>query len=183
MVTIRKITRLEAVRDQLNTACKAYFLWDDLVSALILAGAAERVMSDMQGKDGIFGVDAVSMRSMINLYIKPEYQAEAAKLFRADYDFFRHADVRKELDYELKQEAVEFYLFLALCGFEHLQQTRTQAMRAYLLWFASRNPNHLKNNPEQTDSGKYVQVAKKLSHICKNISKHEYYQLFCSRGF
>ena len=52
MVTIRNITRLEAVRDQLNTACKAYFLWDDLVSALTLAGAAERVRSDMQADMG-----------------------------------------------------------------------------------------------------------------------------------
>ena len=66
MPTIRKITRLEAVRDQLDSAFKVYFLWDDLVSAITLAGAAERVMSDMQPKDGIFGIDAASIRSIIN---------------------------------------------------------------------------------------------------------------------
>jgi hypothetical protein len=175
MVTTRKITRLEAIKDQLNTACKAYFLWDDLVSALILAGAAERVMSDIQSQDGIFGVDAYSIRSIINLYIKPEHQKETAKLYRADYDFFRHADVKTQQDYELKHEVVDFYLFVALLGFEHLQQKKTQAMRAYLLWFSSRNPNLLK-----TDTGKFTHVAKELGNISKDMSKQDYYELFCS---
>jgi hypothetical protein len=172
-VTIRTITRLEAVRDQLNTAYKTYFLWDDLVSALTLAGAAERVMSDMQSQDGIFGVDAYSIRSIINLYIKPEYQKEAAKLYRADYDFFRHADVKTQHDYELKQEGVEFYLLVALSAFEHLKQKKTQAMRAYLHWFSIRNPNLVK------DAGKYAQVAKELGNISKDMSKQDYYQRFC----
>ena len=91
------------MRDELDSAFKAYFLWDDLVSAITLAGAAERVMSDMQPQDGIFGVDAASVRSIINLYIKPEHQKDAAKLWRADYDFFRHADKKKQSDYELKK--------------------------------------------------------------------------------
>ncbi len=60
----RKITHLEAVRDQIDSAIRSYFLWDDLVSATTLAGAAERVMSDMQAQDGIFGVDAASIRSI-----------------------------------------------------------------------------------------------------------------------
>jgi hypothetical protein len=96
----RKISSLDAVRDQINAAIRAYFLWDDLVSALTLAGAAERVLSDKQPADGILGVDAFSIRSMVNLYIEDEYQSKAAKLFRADYDFFRHADQKPQDDYE-----------------------------------------------------------------------------------
>lgn len=76
-------------------------MWDDLVSAITLAGVAERVMSDMQPQDGIFGVDAASLRSMVNLYIKPEHQKAAGAMFRADYDFFRHADKVKQEEYEL----------------------------------------------------------------------------------
>ena len=62
-----------------------FFLWDELVSAVTLAGAAERVLSDLQPQDGIIGVDAHSIRSMINL--KEEHQKDAAKLFRKDYFF------------------------------------------------------------------------------------------------
>jgi hypothetical protein len=175
MLTIRKITRLEAVRDQLDTAYKAYFLWDDLVSALTLAGAAERVMSDMQSQDGIFGVDAYSIRSIINLYIKSEYQKDAAKVYRAAYDFFRHADVNKQPDYELKQEVVEFSLFVSLCAFEHLQQKKTQAMRAYSHWFFIRNPNYVKS-----EAGRYAEIVRNLGTISKDMSKQDYYQLFCS---
>jgi hypothetical protein len=61
MIT-KSVQRLEAVRDQIDSAIRVYFLWDDLVSALALAGAAERVLSDLQPKDGIFGVDAHSIR-------------------------------------------------------------------------------------------------------------------------
>jgi hypothetical protein len=110
--TIRTITRLEAIRDQLDSAYKAYFLWDALVSALTLAGAAERVLSDLQRRDGLFGVDPYSIRSIVDLYIKPEHQKDAAKLYRADYDFFGHADVNKDNTYELKEEVVEFWLFV-----------------------------------------------------------------------
>jgi hypothetical protein len=53
-----------------------FFLWDELVSAATLAGAAERVLSDLQPQDGIIGVDAHSIRSMINLYIKEEHHKE-----------------------------------------------------------------------------------------------------------
>jgi isocitrate lyase len=173
--TIRKITRLEAVRDQLDSAYKTYFLWDDLVSALTLAGAAERVLSDMQAQDGIFGVDAYSIRAAVNLHIKPEHHKEAAKLFRADYDFFRHADIKKDNDYELKEEGVEFWLLVPLCAFEHLKQAKTQAMRAYSTWYFMKHPTHLKD-----DAGAYGKIIKELGDCAKNFSKQDFYHRFCT---
>src|SRR4030081_1382952 len=113
-MTARKLTRLEAVSDQIDSAIRVFFLWDDLVSALTLAGAAERVMSDLQPQDGIFGVDATSIRSAINLHVLPEYQKRAAALFRKDYDFFRHADRNPQGDYELKEPSAEYLLFICL---------------------------------------------------------------------
>jgi hypothetical protein len=113
----RKITRRGAVRDQINSAIRAYFLWDDLVSALTLAGAAERVLSDRQPADGLLGVDAFSLRSMVNLYIREEYQSEAATLFRKDYDFFQHADRKPQDDYEFSEEWVDFLLLVAIGAF------------------------------------------------------------------
>ena len=56
---MRMIARIDAARCQIDRAITAYFE-DDLVSALTLAGAAERVLSDWQRQDGLFGVDAYS---------------------------------------------------------------------------------------------------------------------------
>jgi hypothetical protein len=90
-----------------------FFLWDDLVSAVTLAGAAERVLSDLQPQDGIIGIDAHSIRSMINLYIKEGHHKDAAKLFRKDYDFFRHADRDAAQSYELKENSVAWLIFIS----------------------------------------------------------------------
>lgn len=174
MPTIRKITRLEAVHNQLDSAFKAYFLWDDVVSAITLAGAAERVTSDMQPQDGIVGVDAASIRSIINLYIKPEYQTDAAKLYRADYDFFRHADKKTQSDYELKEEVVDFWLFVALCSFEHLKRPKTQAMRAFRRWFYMKYPQYIK-----ADAVGFAELMRKLGAAAQGLSKLEFYQAFC----
>jgi hypothetical protein len=74
----KTVTRFDAVSSQINSAIRMFFLWDDLVSAVTLAGAAERVLSNLQPQDGIVGVDAYSIRSMVNLYIKDEHRREAA---------------------------------------------------------------------------------------------------------
>jgi hypothetical protein len=171
----RKITRLDAVRDQLHSAIRAYFLWDDLVSALTLAGAAERVLSDKQSADGLFGMDAFSIRSMVNLYIKDEYQPEAAKLFRADYDFFRHADRKPQNDYELSEEWVDFLLLISIGSFEFLCEQRTEIMTTFVWWFSMKYPHWLKKNEPFAD-----QILR-MKEITKYVSKKEYYMIAIER--
>ena len=112
-------------------------------SALTLAGAAERVLSDKQREDGLLGVDAFSIRSMINLHISEEYHREAAKYFRRDYDFFRHADRKPQEDDEFSEEWVDFLLFLAIGGFEFLGQKKSDEMWTYINWFAMKYPERL----------------------------------------
>jgi hypothetical protein len=171
MIT-KSVQRLEGVKDQIDSAIRVYFLRDDLVSALTLAGAAERVLSDLQPQDGIFGVDAHSIRSMINLYIKAEHQKEAAALFRKDYDFFRHADRSGVRDYEVKEVSVLFLIFLSLCSFEFLGQKKTVEMRAFFWWFFASHPHYLKQDAPVKAS------VLKVRQILGEISKREYFQAF-----
>jgi hypothetical protein len=140
------VTRFEAVRDQISSAIRMFFLWDDLVSAVTLAGAAERVLSDLQPQDVIIGVDAYSIRSMVNLYIKDEHHRDAAKLFRKDYDFFRHADRNASENYELKESSVTWLIFITLLSFDFLRQEKTMEMRAFAWWFMATHPHWLKAN-------------------------------------
>jgi len=132
------VTRFDGVRDQVNMAVRAFFLWDDLVSAVTLAGAAERVLSDLQPQDGIIGVDAYSLRSMINLYIKDEHHKDAAKFFRKDYDFFRHADRGVVQGYELKEDSVAWMIFTSIISYEYLKQKKTMEMRAFVWWLMAK---------------------------------------------
>jgi hypothetical protein len=166
------VTRFDGVRDQINMAARSFFLWDDLVSAVTLAGAAERVLSDLQPQDGIIGVDAYSLRSMINLYIKEEHQRDAAKLFRKDYDFFRHADRDAAPSYELKEDSVAWLIFVSILSFEYLKQKKTMEMRAFVWWLMASKPHWLKSNAP--DLALVMQLKKQLS----DRSKREYFFAF-----
>ena len=168
----RIITRFEAIRDQISSAIRMFFLWDDLVSAVTLAGAAERVMSDLQPQDGIIGVDAYSIRSMVNLYIKEEHHKDAAKLFRKDYDFFRHADRNATQSHELKESSVTWLIFIAICSFEFLKQEKTMEMRAFIWWFMATNPYWLKADAPD------LPLIMKLKEQISERSKREYFLAF-----
>ncbi len=169
---MKNITRFEAIRDQINSAVRMFFLWDDLVSAVTLAGAAERVLSDLQPQDGIFGVDAHSIRSKVNLYIKGEHHKDAAKLFRKDYDFFRHADRNATQSYELKESSVAWLIFISLCSFEFLGQKKTIEMRAFAWWFMATNPHWLKADAPD------LALIMKLKEQISERSKREYFLAF-----
>jgi hypothetical protein len=118
------------------------------------------------------GVDAYSIRSMINLYIKTEHQKEAATLFRRDYDFFRHADRSGVRAYDLKESAVLFFIFLSLCSFEFLGQNKTVEMRAFFWWFFAKHPHYLKRDAPDKAS------VLKIKEILGEISKREYFEAF-----
>jgi len=168
----KPVTRFDAVRDQISSAIRTFFIWDDLVSAVTLAGAAERVLSDLQPQDGIFGVDARSIRSMVNLYIKEDHQKDAAKIFRKDYDFFRHADRDALQNYELKESSVAWLIFVSIVSFEFLRQKKTTEMRAFIWWFMATNPQWLKANAPD------LALITKLKEQISERSKREYFLAF-----
>jgi hypothetical protein len=146
-IRTKTVSRFDAVREQINSAIRLFFLWDELVSAVTLAGAAERVLSDLQPQDGIFGVDAHSIRSIVNLYIKEGHHKDAAKAFRKDYDFFRHADRNiTQNSYELKESSVAWLIFTSIISFESLKQKKTMEMRGFYYWLMAHNPHWLKPN-------------------------------------
>ena len=171
-VRTKTVGRFDAISSQINSAIRMFFLWDDLVSAVTLAGAAERVLSDLQPQDGIIGIDAYSIRSMINLYIKDQHRKEAAERFRKDYDFFRHADRDSAESYELKESSVAWLILMSLLAFEFLGQRKTMEMRAFMWWFMASNPNWVK--PDAPDLALIMELRENL----REISKREYLSAF-----
>jgi hypothetical protein len=169
----KTVSRFDAVGEQISSAIRSFFLWDELVSAVTLAGAAERVLSDLQPQDGILGEDAYSIRSMINLYIKEGHHKDAAKKFRKDYDFFRHADrTVAQNNYELKKSSVAWLIFTSIVSFEFMKQKKTMEMRAFYWWFMAKNPNWLK--PTAPDLPKIMKLQSEIT----GRSKREYFLAF-----
>jgi hypothetical protein len=166
----RTISRIEAAICQLDGAIRAYFE-DDLVSALTLAGAAERVLSDLQPQDGLLGVDAYSWRAAINLYIKTEHQKEAAKWYRRAYDQLRHADRDKSETIEINQTVVDIYILMAVFAFHFVTKQTTTNVRIYELWFCIHYPDLVKKGTEFA-----ARLEKALPLLPEGVTKKEFYR-------
>jgi hypothetical protein len=165
----RTISRIDAATCQLDGAIKAYFE-DDLVSALTLAGAAERVLSDLQPQDGLLGVDAYSWRAAINLYIKTEHQKEAARLYRRAYDQLRHADRDKSETIEINEMVVDIYILMAIFAFNFVTKITTTNVRIYELWFGIHYPDLLKKGSE------FATKLEKALPLPEGTTKQEFYR-------
>jgi hypothetical protein len=169
--------RLSATETQLDTAIRAYFLWDDLPSALTLAGAAERVLSDIQPKDGIFGVDAYSSQALVNLYIIDEHQRKALNLFRHTYDQLRHADRPRDALHtiEINIAYAEFYILVAILGFRHVRRFTTSTMKAFFIWYVLNHPGHIRTDSELFDE------VHSAGYELLNLPKPTFFELAISR--
>ncbi len=168
---LRKILRSEAVKQQLDAAIRLFFLEDDFVSAITLAGAAERVLSDMQPRDGLLGVDAFSIRSLCNLYIEDNYSKQAADAFRKPYDLFRHADKSPQETFIINEDYVDFYIFISVMAFQFLFEKLSPSMRVFTSYTFMRKPQWLKPNSEMH---KIVTTSK---YDLRKVSKSRFYEL------
>jgi hypothetical protein len=109
---------------------------------------------------------------MVNLYIEEGYQPNAVKLFRADYDFFRHAGQKPQDDYEFTEEWVDFLLTLSIDSYEFLGRKKTEEMRTFMYWFATKYPRWLKKDHP------FTEVIRGMCEISSNTSKKDYYIAF-----
>lgn len=167
------VSRIDATRMQVNAAIRSYFLYDDYVSAMTLAGAAERVLSDLQPQDGLIGIDAISIRSLINLFVPDEYSKEAAQHLRGPYDFLRHADLNKFEDFRVHPLYVEFMIFLASQAYKLVTNNFSMEMQISQVWFVLRHPQLLKEDAPLGD------VLSKLDFDPNTISKSDFFTQAC----
>lgn len=135
-----QFSRLDAVRNQLEMAVRARLQFEDLVSAMTLAGAAERVLSDLHPKDAKFSDDTLSIRAFCNTYVKTDCRKQAAEYMRAAYDFLRHADKTPDRVLELDAEWVDLTLMMAIRAFESTSKARLPVLIAFRTWAAITDP-------------------------------------------
>lgn len=112
-------SRREAVQLQLEMAVRARLQHNDLVSALTLAGAAERVLSDLQPKEAKTSEGYTSLKAHINeVELDPKKRKGLADCARKDYDQLRHAHPLLEHTHGLSLERVDALLTLSIEAFQ-----------------------------------------------------------------
>ncbi|NWG92377.1 MAG: hypothetical protein HXY21_07685 [Parvularculaceae bacterium] len=115
---LRRYTRRQAVQLQLEMAVRARLQHFDLVSALTLAGAAERVLSDMQPGDANLSGGFNSLKAFLNENVSdPKERGSLAKKARENYDQLRHADTDPDRIHHLDAEFIDALLTIAIEAF------------------------------------------------------------------
>jgi hypothetical protein len=143
---VRRYTRLDAAQFQLEMAVRALLQFDDPISALTLAGAAETVLSDLQPIDGIFGVDAWSIRAICNTHINTAHRKEAADLLRSAYNQLKHANKLPAHIHEIQETSVHIWLLLSIRAFTSLGGTASPILNAFKLWAMAARPEWISEN-------------------------------------
>lgn len=131
--SIRRYTRLEAVERQLEMAVRARLQFDDPVSALTLAGAAEKVRSDLQPMDATIRSGYDSVKAFVNEFVKPERRRAVVRDIRNAYDQLRHADKLPNHTHELAPDWVDAFLKMAI--YAHAGRPPTKETRDFAEWF------------------------------------------------
>lgn len=114
---IIQLSRLDAVKHQLEMAVRARLQFEDLVSAMTLAGAAERVLSDGQPKDARISDGFNSIKAFCNEFVKEGYRKEVTAKVREAYDQLRHADKKPNQIHSLDPEGVDAFILMTIYAY------------------------------------------------------------------
>ena len=138
-----KITKLDAARNQIDTALRLWFEDGDLVSIHTLTAAAHQICHAIL-KHG--GEEYPSMIFSLDL-LSAEARAAYKKYILAPENFFKHAtnDPYPNCQIELPLRTTELYLVDAVFLFHKLSSDMTPSMKAFALFFNLHNPDMLKD--------------------------------------
>jgi hypothetical protein len=135
-----KISKLEAVRRQLETAIRIYFVNGDPVSIHTLAAASLQILSDLDRRGGGEG----TLLDLVLSGIKPEYVKEVRKLLAEAENFFKHADRDPDRVLEFAISMPEFFLWACACKYPELVSETPPLMLVFRVWFIIHHPDILK---------------------------------------
>jgi hypothetical protein len=130
-----KISKLEAVRRQVETAIRIYFVNGDPVSVHTLAAASLQILVDLDKK----GPQTGTLWDLLRRQVRPEYIDEVIKLFTAPENFFKHADRDPNEILEFPLSMPEWFLWECVVKYPVLAGETPPLMLAYWTWFMIRH--------------------------------------------
>ena len=135
-----KISKLEAVRRQVETAIRIYFVNGDPVSVHTLAAASLQILVDLDKK----GPQTGTLWDLLRRQVRPEYIDEVIKLFTAPENFFKHADRDPDKILEFPLAEPELFLWECVAKYPELTGETPLMMVAYRIWFIIHHSDILK---------------------------------------
>jgi hypothetical protein len=135
-----KISKLEGVRRQVETAIRIYFVNGDPVSVHTLAAASLQVLVDLDKK----GPETGTFWDLLKTHVKPEHVSEVIKLFAEAENFLKHADRDPDNILEFPLAVPELFLWECVAKYPELTDETPLLMHAYRIWFLIHHSDILK---------------------------------------
>jgi hypothetical protein len=135
-----RISKLEAVRRQLETAIRIYFANGDPVSIHTLAAASLQILVDLDKK----GPQTGTFWDFLKTQVEPKYINEVIKLFADPENFFKHADRDPDEILEFPLSMPEWSLWECVLKYTELAGEEPLLMQIYRSWFMIHHSDILK---------------------------------------
>lgn len=162
------VKKLDAAREQLQTAIRLWFSDVDTISTHTLACAAHQIIHDINTKRK--GRDLL----LDTLVIKDEYRNNWIKLVKRDMNFFKHADKDPDGSIEFHPQLTFLFILMSVLGLEVLGEKLTPKESVFTYWNYFHKPQWLTENGRQL-MAKFT--AQQLDEL-RTISKPMFYEAF-----
>lgn len=158
------ISKLDAVKRQLETAIRLYFVYGDPVAIHTLTSAAYNVIRDINKRRG--GPPLFAKDGFLD-YIKEGHEREVRELINGAENFFKHADRDHDETLDFNPEQSEF-LILEGCGtYWKLTGEFPPLFRIYQTWFVAHHQTLFKLPDEQKSL--IAQSASAVSQVSREL--------------
>lgn len=131
-----KLSKLDVVRRQTETAIRLYFFEEDPVSLHTLAAASHEIVRDVTKKTC---ASPMLLEEAVNNYIYPERKDEFITALNKARNFFKHANHDHDATLDFNPIQTEFLLLDVCIQYQKLTSELPPLMRAYLAWFMLNN--------------------------------------------
>lgn len=159
-----KISKLDAVKRQLETAIKLYFIDGDPVSIHTLTAAAHNISLDM---NKMRGREPLQCKELMLDLLLDEYRTRAKQMLTEAENFFKRAEINHNEVLEFNPDLSEA-LLLEACNV-YMDQTGEEPplFTLYLAWIVANHPDYFKlpaNNPK-LELRKNIQAMNKAEYF------------------
>jgi hypothetical protein len=137
------LSKMDAVRRQLNTAIELWFADGDPVSIHTLASASHDILHQLYKKKGL------SDLLFDSRIVKDEHRKEWVESITSHYNFFKHG--RKDIDKVIvfRPAANDFLIFFQIAALYRMKENLLPTELAFMNWYFLDYPHLI--NPEAKD--------------------------------
>jgi len=141
MVTVRKISKLDAAKTQLETAIHLFFHNSDPVSIHTLTAAAYNILRDICKNRGY---PYVLIKGSSLQYVIPGKEKKYLNAVNQAENFFKHADNDPEEILNFNPSQTEILIYDACKIYQEITKKINPLCHLFQVWFMAENPDLFK---------------------------------------